>query len=260
MQITGLVVDGETKTPMEAAHVVISREGRGDEIASLRTGADGRFVFDDDLNEYLGQQLAFTVEHRGYRPHRVARLAERGLTVSIPMSPDPLPTPPPVRPSLWARLARWFAGLTRGQRLALAAGPIAALCVLLAVGLAGRFFETRLACDFATIRGAASSDDPSLLWTIAGICERENKGELRFTAIEQCAMREHGPCLITMAEWYDPEQGARPTPFPQRNAVLATQYYRRARNQGVEDARARLDALCGALRQRGGQDAAEASC
>ena len=56
-------------------------------------------------------------------------------------------------------------------------------------------------------------------------------------------------------------------PIPQKvkdkmvaDGTLAAQYYRRARNQGVEDARARLDALCGALRQAGGQEAVEAGC
>jgi len=264
-------VDAATKTPMDAARVTITREGGGDEIASLSTGADGRFVFDDDLNEYLGQQLAFTVEHRGYRPHRSVHMAERGLTITIQMSrggpglpPPPPPPPPPLPPQvpLMERLRRWFASLGRGGRLALAAIPLAAILALLVWWLVSRPPQDRVvvACEFGAIRAATTSDDPGLLARIAAVCEREGKGELRFTAIEQCAMREQGPCLMTMARWYDPQLQAEPTPFPRRDATLAAQYYRRARNQGVEDARARLDALCGALRQVGGQEAVEAGC
>lgn len=254
MRITGLVVDKSTDTPMPAARVAITREGKGDEVASLRTGADGRFAYDDDLNEYLGQHLAFTVEQTGYHTYRSVHQAERGLTIDIGMSP----VPPPPGGGPWERLARWFGRLTRPQRLALAAAPAAVLGVLLAVWWRPR--PPGLACGLPTIRGAATSADAGLLWAIAETCGREGRAELRFTAVEQCAMREHGLCLMAMAGWYDPEQGAQPTPFSQRNPVLATQYYRRARNQGVEEARPRLDALCRALRQKGGQDAAEASC
>lgn len=263
MQITGLIMDAATKTPMDAARVTITREGGGDEIASLSTGDDGRFVFDDDLNEYLGQQLAFTVERRGYRQHRSVHMAERGLTITIQMSRAAKEPPPPavVGPSLWERLGRWFAGLGRGGRLALVAVPLVVVLALLAWWLypAARNGDV-LACEFGAIRSAATSDDPGLLVRIAEVCEREGKGELRFTAIEQCALREQGPCLMTMARWYDPQFRAEPTPFPRRDGTLAAQYYRRARNQGVEDARARLDALCGSLRQAGGQEAVEAGC
>jgi len=264
VQITGLIVDAATKTPMDAARVTITREGGGDEIASLATGDDGRFVFDDDLNEYLGQQLAFTAEHRGYRPHRSVHMAERGLTITIQMSRAAPERTPPVAagPSLLERLRRWLAGLGGGARLALAAIPLAAVLALLAWWLIPPPLRDGdvLACEFGAIRSAATSDDPGLLVRIAAVCEREGKGELRFTAIEQCALREQGPCLMTMARWYDPQFQAEPTPFPRRDGVLASQYYRRARNQGVEAARARLDALCGALRQAGGQEAVEAGC
>ncbi|MBD0270449.1 MAG: carboxypeptidase regulatory-like domain-containing protein [Acetobacteraceae bacterium] len=254
MRITGLVVDKPTNAPIQAARVAITREGKGDEVASLRTGADGRFAFDDDLNEYLGQHLAFTVEQEGYKTYRSIHQAERGLTINIAMVRNV------GRLTLRERLVRRFRSLTRPQRLALAAAPVAALGGLLTVWWFQQHRGAGVRCDMPAIRDAAKSADAGLLWTIADRCAREGKGELHFTAVEQCAMREHGPCLMTMAGWYDPEQGAQPTPFRERNAVRATEYYRRARNQGVEEARPRLDALCRALRQKGGQEAAEASC
>jgi hypothetical protein len=66
--------------------------------------------------------------------------------------------------------------------------------------------------------------------------------------VEACSRHGNGICLITMGGWYDPTRSSEPTPFTQRNPALAAQYYRRARTEGVEDARTRLDGLCRALR------------
>ena len=241
MQITGLVMDARSKAPIAAARVLITNEGGGAEIASPATDEKGRFTFDDDLNEYLGQELAFTASHRSYKEHRVVQRAERGVTVVIPM--EPLNGGPPL-------------GLL--AKIGVAVVVLGLLAWLLAPYLGRR--EPQLACDFATIRNAAGAGDTALLWRIAGVCERQPNLELRFAAINECAQHGHGPCLMTMARWYDPALAAEPTPFQQRRAALATQYYQRALGQGVEEARAPLEALCGALRQQGGQELLEARC
>jgi hypothetical protein len=268
VQITGLVVDQSTKAPLYAARVTITREGHGDEIASLAVDAKGRFTFDDDLNEYLGQQLVFTAEHRDYETHRSSHQAERGLTVTLPMHPmhkkevtHEKETVKIKRAPIWMLVKAWFLGLTRGQAVALAFIPLAALLAVAAFLVFPRQVRPDpLSCDRATIQGATTSADAELLPRIASLCERAGNSELHFVAIEQCAMRGRAPCLMTMARWYDPLLEAQASPFSRRDPELAAEYYRRARTNGAEDARAGLDALCQALRQRGGQEALNAGC
>jgi serine/threonine protein kinase len=151
----------------------------------------------------------------------------------------------------------WIFRLPVWQRLALVGGPVVLIVLLFAVPQPPPLPESP-ACDKASIQRVSADTDVSQLWRIAELCASENKLDLRFEAVETCAQRDYGQCLMTMARWYDPGQGSEPTPFSKRSAVLATQYYRRAQNHGVEDARGPLDALCGSLLKRG--EAAEASC
>jgi hypothetical protein len=152
----------------------------------------------------------------------------------------------------------------RRHRKVLGGGAVAALVVAAVLVWALRWPgldpNRPLACDVASIQRASTGSDISPLWQIAELCKAQNKPDLRFQAVETCARREFGICLMTMARGYDPEDTSEPTLFPRRSAALATQYYRRAHGQGVEEAQTRLDSLCRSLRQQSNDAALEASC
>jgi hypothetical protein len=264
------VIDRNTKTPLQDARIRITREVGGDEIATLQSTRDGRFEFNDDLNKYIGQQIVFTVEHRMYRAHQITQLAEREFTITLAMAlREVAPPPDPVRNwkllLLWVRTLDWFHHLLSWQRWALAAAPVVVVIVAalawLTIGRVWHFPPQQpVACDKPSIQRASTAEDHGLLWHIAGLCADEKKTDLQFEAVENCSRRDDAACLMQMASWYDPQQGAEWTPFRQRDGVLAAQYYRQARSRGAEDARPRLDALCRALRQQSDQAALDAGC
>ena len=265
MRIAGFVTDRESNSPIEDAEVRITREVGGDLIASLPSNREGTFRWEDELNRHIGQPLVFTVEHERYFPYQAAHIGEQEIAVTLPMTPreqQPGPDPPP---GFLDRFLAWFLGLLPWQRLLLIGGPVLIVIVaLLVVWWASRPVDgpqpPPFSCDKPSIQQAATVAGPASLWRIAELCARSNNLPLQFNAVEACAQQGYGLCLMTMGGWYDPTQASEPTPFTQRNAALAAQYYRRARTEGVDDARARLDGLCRALRGQGGQAAADASC
>jgi hypothetical protein len=88
MQISGTVIDGKTHRHIEGARVVITREEDNAEVARLQTGRQGRIALSDDLDKYLGQQLVFSVRHRGYKPFERVYQADRDIEVRLNLTPQ----------------------------------------------------------------------------------------------------------------------------------------------------------------------------
>jgi hypothetical protein len=82
------VIDEKTGKPIEDVRVVIMREEDSGEIDTLMTDEQGRISFRDDRDEYLGQQLVFSVEHQGYRPHRRTHRVDHNLAVTLNIEPQ----------------------------------------------------------------------------------------------------------------------------------------------------------------------------
>jgi hypothetical protein len=121
-------------------------------------------------------------------------------------------------------------------------------------------------CTRDKLREAARLQDaeaPAALMALSEVCGGEDNNELRFAAIDQAATRGHGPAVMQMGRWYDPEYAdADQSPLPPQ-AANAVRYYRQAADLEVPGAREALDNVCVRLKDSSDpveQAAAESYC
>ncbi len=239
MQISGLVVDARTNTPIEDARVTITCETGGGEIAGLLTSRQGRFSFSDVLDERLGEQLVFEVEFPGYRAHRCMRRAERDFAITIPL--DPYNEPWYVR--LLRRLAslrQWFMDLTRGQRLAM----LAALGAALLVYPLWRAFLDGPRPPVCAGSAEAAAATPEVAFAMAEDCLAKGRKNDAVALLIDLRRRGHVPAIHTLGQLYDPRDGAPGRPRQLAPSLVnALDHYRQACELGHPEAASALEGL-----------------
>ena len=87
MIIIGNVLDRATRGPVKEATVTIELANEPRQIVQTTTGATGGFRYEDVINRWLGNDLAFIVDHPRFQPARAVRTAERDTEVTVELEP-----------------------------------------------------------------------------------------------------------------------------------------------------------------------------